>query len=1457
MADTKSSTKWRLNRRAVATIAILGLVLGLVVVGLQVTQSSRLESEAANQINQLVDESKEALAAGDAGRASRLVNRALQHLDRYLEHFPDDQEMLFLQARLMADRATGSGPLGERVARMHQRLLARFPDHEEADEVRVRLADLYIQMSDQIRIDYGRLGLTEQGVGQLRYDAAMSLIQQLDPEEPRTQALLGKTQEGQGNYPEAVAAYEKALERYLEDLPPEIDDEDENAKGVTEVAWNLARLHRDRQNDPEAAEEVLNRFASARPNSVDALLTRFFFFQEARDSRATQALEEALRRFPDDPAVLVTAVERALEFGDTITARARFEAIPEDYRRDQPRRIAMLGGLIDHYEQQNEQALDQWREGLKLVGGTDADLTWWLAYVSINAGKFDEVDRLIEQFERLSGDDDPRHQFLQALIAKARGQIPTAVTILEDLHNRAGVGDLVRTRTIQTLASCYEALGRREEADQLYQEVGPTDSGASIAVALGHAGVLEGLNRTQEAIQLLTEALDAHGDDEAALLLPLARLRLNEQARRPPANRSWTAFEQTVERAQRALPEQAIQHVTLELLLADRDLLSNQPDRADERLQAALDRRPTTPRLWAARAELLRQTDRPEEAIELLERGIEQLSASGTTLRLTLARMLVDLGRGREAQRRLIEGTEGAEASSQGELWQAVGTLRIAQGDYEGAREAFAHWREGARQAPDPILAMIELNLLANQHREAASNLELLKEISGEQSLPYRIAHASILLHRAERGHPELLNSCVAIMDGVLSEAPGLTSAHMLNGRIREAIGDRQAAADAYREAWTRGNREALFRLADLLVKLNQVDELEQLMTESGARATAGSGLVSAQALLAAGAGERAADRLLNAAVDDPNAPAVANALRARALLLAGRLDELETLLNREADRADPRNSGPWFELITIQTRLGRDQETLDRTIDRALDRIPDSVMPSELLETRLRLATGDIQSADKVIEEALDDEIASPDLMIGAASYYQQTGRSDRAEPILDRLMANPNVASAAALQLAMVLAERAAGDPDAWERALQLVSNGPMNPDRRLALAVVQSRAPGVDQRREAIPIFEALMADLPVMHPRGIEARNQLAGLLINLDQADRAAQITEISASQPAASAEAITQHVRALLKAGRLAEANSELSRLDLLRPGDPAVADLRSDLLLRANSGNPSDLKQAVEDRLGSPGGDLFARAACLQLLAVGTPEALEAADQLAQDLARRSPGYHWISGLVLASRGQSAEALERCSSSLEAVDLTDQTNRIGLTEAVLLAVQAAPIADRNEAAERAQPILEAMLKQRPGDPDLLTAQAILCHQSGDYQKEAELYREVLERRPSDLLALYNLALVLSEGLDQAEEALTQLDLLTSRIGSVPMVLGARGVILTRLERFDEAIEDLERAIEIEPSAARHYYLARAYHKAGREEQFRTHLDQAQRDGLDPDSIDQWHQDELQELLAR
>ena len=63
------------------------------------------------------------------------------------------------------------------------------------------------------------------------------------------------------------------------------------------------------------------------------------------------------------------------------------------------------------------------------------------------------------------------------------------------------------------------------------------------------------------------------------------------------------------------------------------------------------------------------------------------------------------------------------------------------------------------------------------------------------------------------------------------------------------------------------------------------------------------------------------------------------------------------------------------------------------------------------------------------------------------------------------------------------------------------------------------------------------------------------------------------------------------------------------------------------------------------------------------------------------------------------------------------------------------------------------------------------------------------------------------MAWTLSEDLNQPAEGLERMHHAIKRIGREPSLLDTRGVILTRLGKFDQAISDLEAAAQVSPSA--------------------------------------------------
>ncbi len=82
------------------------------------------------------------------------------------------------------------------------------------------------------------------------------------------------------------------------------------------------------------------------------------------------------------------------------------------------------------------------------------------------------------------------------------------------------------------------------------------------------------------------------------------------------------------------------------------------------------------------------------------------------------------------------------------------------------------------------------------------------------------------------------------------------------------------------------------------------------------------------------------------------------------------------------------------------------------------------------------------------------------------------------------------------------------------------------------------------------------------------------------------------------------------------------------------------------------------------------------------------------------------------------------------------------------------------------------------------------------------------------------------------------------MDKVIRQSGISPQTGDTRGVILTRLGRFDEAIAELERATRTDPSTIHYLHLSRALAGKGRAEEARKALQDARKALKDPRSLD-------------
>ena len=460
----------RLNLRALIALAVVAAV------GVPAFFGARALQDARRRDGLL----REARLQADAGQP----DRALKFVGEYLRLRPEDADALDLRAELLADSARSAAHLDEAI-RASERVLRLDPDGDGRQETRRRLARLYLEME---RFAHP---------ADVKYQTAKSVVRELIDRAGRPGAggpraedyrLLGRVLEGQATHlqggPEVLAAAVAAYRRALE-LEP----------GDVEGTERLAELHR-RAGDAEAADAVLRGLVAADPTPA-AYLALYRHHTRAGDrDRAAADLAEAVRLGPVDPEARLAAARAALTRNDLTAARAHLDALPAAAREGIAARV--LEGTIELQANDLDDAVESWRLGLLQSGGTDADLTWWLAYVLLQLGRPEEAAPLIGQFYRLVGREEPTPELrlLDALRLLRTGQAAKALGRGADPGEGADPGanlEIIRLRVAEplrpqanlVLGQCYEAVHDIASALEAYRraaQLAPSWSTPRLAV---------------------------------------------------------------------------------------------------------------------------------------------------------------------------------------------------------------------------------------------------------------------------------------------------------------------------------------------------------------------------------------------------------------------------------------------------------------------------------------------------------------------------------------------------------------------------------------------------------------------------------------------------------------------------------------------------------------------------------------------------------------------------------------------------------------------------------------------------------------------------------------------------------------------------------------------------------------------------------------------------------------
>ena len=155
-----------------------------------------------------------------------------------------------------------------------------------------------------------------------------------------------------------------------------------------------------------------------------------------------------------------------------------------------------------------------------------------------------------------------------------------------------------------------------------------------------------------------------------------------------------------------------------------------------------------------------------------------------------------------------------------------------------------------------------------------------------------------------------------------------------------------------------------------------------------------------------------------------------------------------------------------------------------------------------------------------------------------------------------------------------------------------------------------------------------------------------------------------------------------------------------------------------------------------------------------------------------------------------------------------------------------------------SQARKTAEDVLRMILKDDSDCAKAMNVLAILLQISGHPEESATLYQRLLEVEPDNIIAMNNLAWIMSEVQGKHQQAL---DLAQKGLKIAPKyydLIDTRGVIYYRLGEYDKAIRDFNECIKLYPgitptSIGTRFYLARALAELGQKDKAIQYLKEA------------------------
>jgi tetratricopeptide (TPR) repeat protein len=396
----------------------------------------------------------------------------------------------------------------------------------------------------------------------------------------------------------------------------------------------------------------------------------------------------------------------------------------------------------------------------------------------------------------------------------------------------------------------------------------------------------------------------------------------------------------------------------------------------------------------------------------------------------------------------------------------------------------------------------------------------------------------------------------------------------------------------------------------------------------------------------------------------------------------------------------------------------------------------------------------------------------------------------------------------------------------PQAADHFRQAICYAPQNGSLYYGLGLAEAAASHFDRAHTALEQANRLSPGTPHL----LLALAQVSASAGNIDEAVRLLAERDRLGTAPAAEQQDAPQ-LRAQLAQALLAQNRLELALAQLLRLKQMGAAGPPALLTLATLENNLCAWSDATEDSAkvaGDPATTPAQRAAATAVAGLAFKNANKPDDAIRMLEASVQWEVSEVACLALADVHNRREQMQK------ALDLL-KSCAAKLPQSAAVATELGKNLVTTGGYEEAETVLRGVTQTAPGEPEAWRWLAQAQTSRGDYGSAVESLQQIARIKPDypTIDTMIAQAILKAENPDYAQ-ALQYLDRAAKASAAEPDVFYLRGKVFFSMGRFNEAIESLQKAVQLGPNALTCYQLGRALHAVGREAEARQQFERVQ-----------------------